>query len=300
MQSVDLNLLPIAHALLTERSVTRAAARMHLSVPAMSRALERCRITFGDALLVRAGRNLVITPRGLELLGQLGTTLDSIAITLRRPTEFDPQQHQAAYTIRANEAVLALLAGVWIETVAQLAPGIQLRFESEAADDIDALRRGAISFAIGSYGGLTDDIRHQALVEERLVGVLRAGHPLAGKRITPARFASLRHVVTSRRGIARGPIDELLGQSGLRREIAAVLPSFSAAIGMCLTSDLTTLAPQRLLQVLGSPATIASFTPPVPLPVVRVEILWHSRNQDDPPHQWLRRTLDTVVKRADR
>ncbi len=298
MQSIDLNLLPVAHALLVERSVTRAAKRLHLSVPATSRALDRCRHAFGDPLLVRAGRGLAITPRGAELLAELDGTLESIARTLQRPTEFDPRQHTGTYTIRANEVILAIIAGAWIEAIAQQAPRVHLRFENESTDDIDAIRRGDVSFAIGSYSGLTDDMHHQPLVDEHLVGILRAGHPLAGKRITPTRFAALRHVVTSRRGIPRGPIDELLEQRGLRRDIAAVVPSFSAAIGICLTSDLTTIAPRRLITVLGSPTTIAQFTPPVPLPVVNVHVIWHARHHHDPPHQWLRHTLHDAVSRT--
>lgn len=299
VQSIDLNLLPIAHALLTERSVTRAAARLHLSVPATSRALDRCRLTFGDALLVRAGRGLAITPRGAELLAELGGTLDSIARTLQRPADFDPRQHRATYTVRANEVILAILAGAWLATIAEQAPGVHLRFESESTDDVEALRGGEVALAVGSYGGLAGDIHTRPLVDEHLVGVLRAGHPLAGARITPTRFAALRHVVTSRRGIARGPIDELLERRGLRRDIAAVVPSFAAAIGMCLTSDLTTLAPRRLLTVLGSPSTLTSFPPPLALPIVQVEVVWHARHHDDPPHRWLRHTLDDAVVAAD-
>jgi DNA-binding transcriptional LysR family regulator len=299
VQSIDLNLLPIAQALLAERSVTRAAARLHLSVPATSRALDRCRATFADPLLVRAGRGLAITARGAELLVELDSTLESIARTLQRPAEFDPRRHRATYTIRANEVIVAILAGPWLETIARHAPDVRLRFDGESTDDIEALRRGDASFAIGSYGGLTNDVIRQHLIQEDLVGMLRAEHPMAAKRITPARFAALRHVVTSRRGIARGPIDELLEELGLRRNITAVVASFSAAVGMCVTSDLTTLAPRRLLTVIGSPSSIVHFTPPIPLPPVNVDVIWHRRHHHDPPHQWLRQTLHDTLERID-
>jgi DNA-binding transcriptional LysR family regulator len=299
VQSFDLNLLPIAHALLSERSVTRAAARLHLSVPAASRALDRCRSTFDDPLLVRAGRTLRITPRGAELLPEIEAALAAIERALRRPDEFDPSRHRGEYTVRTNEAILAVLAGPWLEIVAAQAPGIVLRFESEAVDDVEMLRRGDVSLVIGSYSGLTDDVHHELLVEEQLIGVLRSGHPLAGARITPKRYATLHHVVTSRRGIARGPVDDLLGQAGLRREIAAVVPTFAAAIGMCLSSDLTTLAPARLAHVLGGPSTMCTFTPPFVLPRVGVELLWHARHHHDPAHRWLRATVHEAVARAE-
>jgi len=300
MQSFDLNLLPVAHALLSERSVTRAAARLHLSVPAASRALDRCRSTFGDPLLVRAGRVLRITPRGAELLPEIEAALATIERALRRPEEFDPSRHRGEYAVRTNEAILAVLAGPWLEIVAARAPGIALRFESVAVDDIDALRRGDVALVIGSYGGRTDDVLHERLGEEQLVGVLRPGHAMAGMRITPKRYASLRHVVTSRRGIARGPVDDLLGRAGLRREIAAVVPTFAAAIGMCLTTDLTTLAPARLAAVLGGSSTMGIFTPPFALPRVEVGLLWHARHHHDAAHRWLRATVHEAVARAER
>jgi DNA-binding transcriptional LysR family regulator len=298
VQSLDLNLLPVAQALLAERSVTRAAARLHLSVPATSRALDRCRISFDDPLLVRSGRGLQITPRGAELLPAIEEALAAVSRTVQRPAELVPEQLRATFTVRANEVIQAILAGTWLEVIVERAPGVRLRFEVESSDDIDALRRGDISFAVGSYGGLTDDLHRHPLVEEPLVGVMRAGHPMAGTRITAKRFASLRHVVTSRRGIARGPVDELLGQSGLRRDVAAVVPSFAAAIGMCLTSDLTTLAPQRFVAVLGGDRTLASYVPPVALPVVQVDLVWHARHHQDPPHRWLRQTLEEAVQRV--
>ncbi len=299
MQSIDLNLLPAAQALLSERSVTRAAARLHLSVPATSRALERCRLTFGDPLLVRAGRRLEITPRGAALLPELDAALAAISRTVAPPDTFDPARLRARFTIRTNEVILAAIAGRWIETVAERAPGVELRFETETPDDLDALRRGDASLAVGSYGGLTDDLHRRTLVTEQLVGVVRADHPMAHTRITPRRFAALRHVVTSRRGIARGPLDDLLADRGLRRDIVAVVPSFSAAIGMCLTSDLTTLAPERLVKVLGTPTTLISFPAPVPIPTVDVDAIWHARHHHDPSHRWLLDTLAQAVEHND-
>src|SRR4029078_12442308 len=71
LRNVDLNLLRALHALLEERHVTRAAQRSFLSQPAMSRALDRLRETFGDPLLVRTGRVYERTPRGERVLREL-------------------------------------------------------------------------------------------------------------------------------------------------------------------------------------------------------------------------------------
>jgi DNA-binding transcriptional LysR family regulator len=287
----------MAQALLMERSVTRAAARLHLSVPATSRALERCRVAFADPLLIRSGRRLEITPRGSELLSELTAALAAVDHAVRPAAAFDPQQLRAAFTVRANEVITAAIAGVWLEVLNEQAPAVRLRFVSESEEDVDALRRGDADLAIGSYSGLTNDVHHSVLVDEQLIGVVRADHPCVRARITPRRFADLRHVAVSRRGIAHGPVDALLAERGLRRDVCAVVPSFAAAVGMCVASDLTTLAPASLVRVLASPSTLATFKPPLDLPVVRVEVAWHARHQQDPSHRWLIATLMEAVER---
>lgn len=287
MQSTDLNLLPAAHALLSEQSVTRAAERLHLSVPATSRVLDRCRLLFGDPLLVRSGRALVITPRGAELLAELRPLVAQLNAVVERPSGFDPASLRRSFVIRANEVVIATLAGALIESVQADAGDVDLRFSIESPDDLDALRSSQADVAIGSYSGLTNDLRSRHLVKERLVGVIRTDHPLAGHRMTVKRFAELGHVVTSRRGIARGPIDEFLHAAGRTRRIAAVVPSFSAALAMCMRSDLTTIAPSRLAELFCAPGGLAVFESPIPLPTVDVRVIWHDRDSADPAHRWL-------------
>jgi DNA-binding transcriptional LysR family regulator len=291
MQALDWNLLPVVAALLDTQSVTATAERLHLSVPATSRALERCRRTFGDPLLVRRGRGLVITPRGGELLADLRPVLERLATIVAPPGPFDPAAVRRTVVVRANETIIAALGGSVVGALAEEAPGIDLRFVLEAADDLDALATGDADLAIGSYHDLGPDVETSHVATERLVGVVRRDHPLAGSRMTVARFASLVHVVTSRRGIARGPLDELLVAKGYARTIAAVVPSFAAAVAMCVDSDLTTLAPQRLARIFAAPGGLHVFDPPFDLPIVDVDVVWHARVGADPVLRWLRERI---------
>jgi DNA-binding transcriptional LysR family regulator len=282
---MDLNLLTALHVLLAEEQVTSAAERLHLSVPAASRTLARCRRTFGDPLLVREGRGVTITPRGRELLAMLDDLMPRIAGVFERPEVFEPASLRCEFVVRANEVVIAAIGSSMLDRVRAEAPSVRVRFELEASDDIDAVRAGDVDLAIGSYSDLTSDVDHELVATERMVGVVRSGHAAATRRITAKRFAGLDHVVMSRRGRARGPIDDALAADGLQRTVAAVVPSFSAAIAMCATSDLTTVAPQRLTEVI---AGIATYPLPVALPMVEVCTVWHGRNSVDPAHRWLR------------
>jgi DNA-binding transcriptional LysR family regulator len=298
VQEKDLNLLVAAQVLLSEQSVTAAAARLHLSIPATSRVLERCRSTFGDPLLVRHGRGLVITPRGEALLAQLAPVVAGIESIFTSAGTFDPSTLRASFTIRANDAVIAAVGGPLLAAVAREAPDVEIRFAPEAADDITSLGSGNADLAIGSYGDLTGDLETEFLGNESLVAVLRRGHPAAGKRITLRRWVALDVVVVSRRGQARGPIDEILTRHGLGpRRIVAVVPSFPAALAMCANSDATTIAPRRLAELF---AGVVTFPSPIDLPLVSIVQVWHGRYSADPAHRWLRgcvrRTVRTVVE----
>jgi DNA-binding transcriptional LysR family regulator len=293
-QQSDLGVLRATLVLLDEQHVTRAAARLHLSVSATSRALERSRQLFADQLLVRQGRNVVITPRGELLREQIRPLLAAIDDLFEPTAAFDPHRVRGTFVIRASEAVMA---GGGVRALAMAkseAPRADIRFELEAVDDVDALRSGAAALAIGGYGDLPADVSSEHLVDEQLVGAVRSGHPCLQRPMSVRRFAELEHIVVSRRGIARGPIDAALEAKRLSRTVIAVLPSFAAALAMAAQSDCVAIVPRRLASVFSSGAGLELFEIPVPIPTVDVRQIWHHRLTDDPTHQWLR----SCVRRA--
>jgi DNA-binding transcriptional LysR family regulator len=307
MQSIDLNLLPVVLTLLEEESVTAAAARLNLSVPATSRALERARRIFGDPLLVRSGRGVVTTPRARELLPELTNALAGLAIVLDRPQSFDSRRLRRTFTIRANETVIAAAGATLITLVARAAPHVEISFELETSDDIAALRNGDADLAIGSYGDANSDIETAPLLNESLVAVVRAGHPIikAGARPSLQRFAQLDHIVVSRRGLSRKTVEMIQtpptqNRSGrktsadapIKRSVIAVVPSFAVALAIISKSDATTVAPSHLASLFLDHGGLVRFTPPIPLPTVTVSQLWHASKSADPAHRWLRSCVE--------
>jgi DNA-binding transcriptional LysR family regulator len=297
MQDIDLNLLPVAHALLVEQSVTRAAERLYLSVPATSRALDRCRRVFGDELLVRHGRGVIITPKGEEVLRQIGPLLDDLRSLLSGDADLNPAQLRRRFAVCANEAVIAALGAPLLGRLSVEAPGVELRFLQEGPNDLASLASGDAALAIGSYSDVTNEFASEAVAVEHMVGVIAHGHPLASSRITLARYAELDHIVVSRRGQALGPIDEYLAQSGRSRRIVAVVPTFSAALAMCAQTDSTTIAPQRLASVFAPGGALTVFRAPLPLPDVQVDCVWHRRFDSDPAHAWFRSVVSSTASR---
>lgn len=293
-QDLDWNLLPVLDVLLAEGSVTAAAERLHLSVPATSRALGRIRLAFGDPILVRAGRGVVPTERALTIQQRLRDLVDEAHAITELGREVDLASLHRTFTIRANDALVGPLTVGLIERVAAVAPGVALRFVPEGDEDLEPLRSGLVDLDIGVIGDLGPEVRTQPLYEERLVGMVAAQHPLGSGRPTLRRIAALDHVTVSRRGRSTGAFDRALKARGLRRNVVAVVPSFTAAADIIAASELTGLIPFRY----GIQRTAASgahlYEVPVDLPLMPIAQAWHVRHDRDPAHQWLRDQVQTI------
>jgi DNA-binding transcriptional LysR family regulator len=287
MPAPDLNLLITLDALLAEGSVARAARRLRLSPSAISRALARLRETTGDPLLVRAGRGLVPTPRALELRARVGPLVEEAQAVLRPAAALDLSRLVRTFTLRTSEGFAEAFGPGLIARVGAEAPGVRLRFLPKPDKDSTPLRDGSVDLETGVVGKtMSPEVRAQSLFRDRFIGVVRSGHPLSQSEITPARYAGGRHVLVSRRGRDRGPIDQALEPYGLEREIATIVGGFATALALARSSDLIASVPERHSASLR--AGLFSFPLPVAVPALTVSLLWHPRLDADPAHRWLR------------
>jgi DNA-binding transcriptional LysR family regulator len=287
MSHPDLNLLVTLDVLLTEGSVARAARRLRLSPSAMSRALARLREATGDPLLVRAGRSLVPTPRALELRERVGQLVEDARAVLRPATTLDLTRLVRTFTLRNRDGFVENFGPGLLARVGEQAPGVRLRFVPKLDKDSTSLRDGSVDLETGVVGKTTGpEVRAQALFHDRFVGVVRIGHALSEGTITVSRYAAGRHISVSRRGLDKGPIDEAMEPSGLKREIVTVVGSFSEALALARASDLIASVPERYTGNLRD--GLHSFPLPVPIPDHTVSMLWHPRLDADPAHRWLR------------
>jgi len=287
MPTPDLNLLVTLDVLLAEGSVARAARRLRLSPSAMSRALARLRETTGDPLLVRAGRDLVPTPRALELRARVSQLVQDGEAVLRPAEKLDLTRLVRTFTLRTREGFVENFGPDLIARVAEEAPGVRLRFMQKPDKDSAPLRDGAVDLETGVVGKATGpEVRTQALFRDRFVGVVRMGHPLSQGEITPSRYAAGKHIGVSRRGLDKGPIDDALNPLGLEREIATIVGGFSTALALARACDLIASVPERHTGNLRT--GMHSFPLPFPAPEITVSLLWHPRLDADQAHRWLR------------
>ncbi|MFL6879340.1 LysR family transcriptional regulator [Pseudomonas marginalis] len=283
----DFNLLITLDVLLAEGSVARAAKRLQLSPSAMSRALARLRETTGDPLLVRAGRGLVPTPRAQALREQVSRLVQDAHAVLRPAQSLDLAQVERTFTLRTSEEFVENFGPALLARIAREAPGVRLRFVSKTDKDSTLLRQGSVDLETGVVDpDASPEVLTQALFRDRLIGVVRSGHPLSQGDISAERFAQGRHVYVSRRGQERGQIDDGLEALGLTRQIGTIVAGFATAIALARDTDLIACVPERYtahqregLYSFALPLTLAPFT---------VAMLWHPRLDADLAHRWLR------------
>ena len=293
--ALDLNLLLALDALLDERSVGRAAERLHTSPPAMSRTLAKLRRILDDPVLVRAGRAMVPTPRALLLQSSVRGLVEQARMVFTPPQPPEPASLQRIFSVQVGEGLFSSIGSRLLARVRAEAPGVTLRFVGESHEDTHSLRDGSVDLEIGQIRRGEPETHVEALLRERLVGVVRSGHELLGKRVTLKRFADADHVVFSRRGRLTGPIDDLLAEHGLRRRVVASAPNPAGGLFLVRNSDLVGLVPTQIGRDALAMLDLHTFEIPLELPPLEIGMAWHPRYDADGAHGWLRQCVREAI-----
>lgn len=291
---LDLNLLTVLDALLTEGSVMGAADRLHLSSPAVSRSLGRIRKLTGDDILVRTGRTMTPTPYALAIREQVSELVRQANAVLLPSRDLDLATLERTFTLQCHDALTTALAPPLLAAIAEQAPGVRLRLLSEAAVDTDDLRHGRVDLELGAAAPQLPEFRTETMGADRLVVVLRGDHPYAG-RLDLESYAAQPHLLVSRRGRLSDPVDELLAARGLRRRVLAAVGTTVTALHVAGRSDAVLTAPEAMCRPLIAAFGLATEPVPVSLPPVPIVGNWHQRYDTDTGHAWLRDRVREVL-----
>jgi len=306
LHGIDLNLLVAFDALICERSVTRAGARIGRTQPAMSAALSRLRLLLRDELFVRSAAGLQPTPRALELAAPLGEALAAIQRALDFTQAFEPATSVLRFTLGLSEHPTFVVLPALQRRLARSAPGVSLRVRSfQARDDAMALLNGGeadiaigVPAGIGTGTGTTPRIPTMPLFEERFVCVLRNGHPLLGEAMTLDLFSACRHLLVSPEGDGIGVVDTALAAIGRKRTVAVALPQLYAAPALVAGSDLLAVLMEGVVRTSGlaGALTVLPLPPPLALAPIPFVLHWHRRNDAHPAQRWLRAQIVEVCR----
>lgn len=295
IRKIDLNLLGVLDALLDERNVTRAAARLGYTQPTVSGMLARLRDLFDDPLFVRTQRGLLATPRAQALAVPLKQLLDE-SQRLVAPDVFDPAHAEATLTVSSNDYMQRALLAPLVKALRSEARQIRLAIAPPVIAGLsEALARGQIDLALTIPEFAMSDLPSRLLYRERYVVAVRRQHPLArGAAMTVERFCNYDHVLVSPTGGSfEGPTDLALARLRLRRKVRYSVSSFLLIPEILQTDDLVALVPSRLLR---QDKRLVVLEPPVEVPGFDVIAVWHPRVDKDKAHRWLRSRLVQIAK----
>jgi DNA-binding transcriptional LysR family regulator len=298
---LDLRHLRVFEELLRERNLTRAAASLNVSQPALSKTLASLRRYFDDPLFIRVGHRMEPTARALELEPSIRELLDKATMLRARHQPFDPRTSSRTFTYSAVDAGLVRMLPPLIRLLHEQAPRVLLRVVPHDVERLETLlESGYLDFAMGSFPSLTKRIRRQSLWSVTYVSVARNDHPRLPAKPALKAFAAEKHVLVSAGGTGHA---HQLAERALEHVIPADnitcrVPTFMTAAFVASRTDAVATVPQGMATIVAGPLNLRIFSPPVKIPKIEVAQYWHERFHREQGSQWIREVFASLFGRA--
>ncbi len=297
---LDLNLLVALDALLTERSITRAAERLNLSPSATSNALARLRDHFNDALLVQVGRKMEPTPRALGLHEAVRDVLVRVESAIAIQPEFVPSQSDRVFRVFVSDYTQLLLVPHLLALAHQARCTAHFEFLPQVSNPQRSLERGEADLMIIPSGFLSPDHPHETLYTEDFVCAVWSGSAMARGELSVERYMAAGHVVMQPAGGIGDSFETRFTRNhGIVRRVAVQSYSFAALPAMVVGTDFIATVHRRLALLLQRSFPIELRPSPVAITAMEQGLQWHQYRSQDPGLVWLRGLFARAVQRMD-
>lgn len=297
LRSVDLNLLVVLQALLEEQHVSKAADRLQMSQPAVSRALQRLRLTLDDPILVRTINGYDLSARAVNIRQQLASVLLDVE-GIMQPEVFEPCKAEGVLKLTGLDLELVLLMPSIVRLLRVKAPNLRVEIVPQHSDHFALLEQGDVHFSVTGLQPETgqDQYRRFEVARTRHLCVMDRNNPLAKIEMDLNQYAEASHGLVSITGKGPGVMDKVLAQHGVERKVMLRLASFLSVSEFCSDSDLIFTLPEIMAKHLMSNTSLVCR--PLPkvfdLPEITLYLYWHERFHHDPMCHWIRAELSEL------
>jgi len=286
-------------ALLRHRHVSQAADRMGMSQPAMSMTLKRLRETFGDPLLIRHGNKLMPTEASLRLHPRIQVLIREMEELATDTGGFNPFRTRRSFTMILTDYIDAILVPTLHQRLKELAPLVEMRILGpDPFRFANVFGEGRVDLTVSYFPGAPRELMSRRMFSDRMVCLVRRDHPVLGQPLTPESFCSLDHVAIepAEATMYRAVLDTALADLGLSRRIAISKPDFVGVPFLLERSDLIATMPERLAKLFADRFALTTFSPPIELPPLEIQMMWHRSTQHSEAHVWLRDLVKQTCK----
>jgi DNA-binding transcriptional LysR family regulator len=288
IRSLDIGMLRTFDALMREQNVSRAAARLFLSQPAVSASLNRLREVFGDPLFTRTSHGVVPTPRARALAPQVAKLLADLAALLEGDQPFDPARSQRIFRIAGSDHASRMLLPALSQALVALASGIRIVWVPPGSWSLaEHLHKGELDLAVVARMQVPRDIETRVLYEDHYVYVMRKDHPRAAEPVTLESFCAIPQIFLGYgTSMLDDLIDETLARSGRQRLAQIAVTSFGQIVHQLLHSDHAAVLGGRVARQFAAELHIQPL--PFELPGYSSLLCWDARSDADAGTQWLK------------
>lgn len=296
--NIDLNLLVAFDALIVENHVSRAAARIGVSQPTMSRSLQSLREIFGDVLFERTSEGMKPTPRALDLDRMIRPGLETIGSAIGQKAEFDPAFVQRRFVFAMTDMASYLVVPLVMRALRDVAPFIDIEVRNGGPQKaLEMVEAGTVEFAVGTFEYVPTTIKAVNLEPLKEICIADAVNPhLQTRELNLDLFLSLPHVAVAMEGQHGIPIDVALETMGYQRRLALTIPHFLSVPRSVIGTDMLAVVVESLLDRLPERSLVSRYELPLPFEPVMGRIAWHRRLDPDPGHRWLRELIERTIR----
>ena len=286
----DLNLFTVFEAIYCEGNITKAAAVLNLSQPAVSHSLSKLRQQFDDPLFVRQGNEMRPTSVAKNVAPDIREALHQLHVCLQQSKQFEPATSKKEFSLAIHSSIEALFLPPFIENVIAEAPGVSIKslHRVRRTELENKLASGDISLALDVLLPVSDNIMHKQLDQHELVAVSRRNHSLIKGELDLDTYLKLDHVIASSRATGPGIEDFFLGRFSLQRKITLRCQHTLAACRVVSGNDMLLTLSKSAALMYQQMLDIAIHPLPVELPTLDTHLYWHVNVDKDPSNQWLR------------
>lgn len=308
-RTLDLNLLRVFDAVMSEGSLTAASKKLAITQPAASHALKRLNEALGEPMFLRHARGMLPTAKAEALWPQVRAALASLQQALA-PAQFDPRTQAVTFRLAMTDAGAALLTPAMVGAIEQQGALCNLRVLPLTTRDPRLLiQQGEAEVAVGHFpeavtallaAASESTLRQERLFDTHFVCLMRRGHPLADLPLTLDAYCAAQHLLASATGRAQGYVDQALTRLDRQRRVVLTVNQYFTAGRVLTRSDLLTVLPRVFVPATGHEAQLLVRELPFDLGAMQVTMLWHMRRDAEPAHRWLRTLVQQAAQAAAR